>query len=136
METSLSERKGAIAGLEGVFLKWLLDEHAGAAERLGAVLPALGIDRLEPLGAGDFCLAFAAEGDRVVRVPARVARRVGMGEPAGRAARWDRPPCPGPATVADPTRADAADSYLRNLRSIVRSAPAGESGGAATRRSR
>jgi quercetin dioxygenase-like cupin family protein len=26
----MSERKGAIAGLEGVFLKWLLDEHAGA----------------------------------------------------------------------------------------------------------
>jgi quercetin dioxygenase-like cupin family protein len=26
----MSERTGAIAGLEGVFLKWLLDEHAGA----------------------------------------------------------------------------------------------------------
>lgn len=26
----MSERTGAIAGLEGVFLKWLIDEHAGA----------------------------------------------------------------------------------------------------------
>jgi quercetin dioxygenase-like cupin family protein len=26
----MAERKGAIAGLEGVFLKWLLDEHGGA----------------------------------------------------------------------------------------------------------
>ncbi|HEU4457456.1 MAG TPA: phosphotransferase [Longimicrobium sp.] len=44
------------------------DEHAAAAERLRAVLPALGIDLLEPLGEGDFCLGFAADGDRVVRV--------------------------------------------------------------------
>jgi aminoglycoside 2''-phosphotransferase len=43
-------------------------EHAEAAERLRAHLPLLGIERLEALGAGDFCLAFAADGDRVVRV--------------------------------------------------------------------
>jgi len=43
-------------------------EYAAAAERLRATLPSLGIGRLEPLGAGDFCLAFAADDDRVLRV--------------------------------------------------------------------
>ncbi len=42
-------------------------EFTAVAERLGAMLPALGIDRLVPLGAGDFCLAFAADEDRVLR---------------------------------------------------------------------
>jgi aminoglycoside 2''-phosphotransferase len=46
----------------------MMDEHVDAAERLGAVLPGLGIDRLEPLGEGDFCLAFAVDDDRVLRV--------------------------------------------------------------------
>jgi aminoglycoside 2''-phosphotransferase len=44
------------------------EEYTSAAERLRAHLPALGINRLEPLGAGDFCLAFAADEDRVLRV--------------------------------------------------------------------
>jgi aminoglycoside 2''-phosphotransferase len=43
-------------------------EYTAAAERLRAMLPALEIDRLVPLGAGDFCLAFAADEDRVLRV--------------------------------------------------------------------
>jgi len=42
-------------------------DYTATAERLEPALPALGIDRLELLGAGDFCLAFAADDDRVLR---------------------------------------------------------------------